>query len=299
MVHVIAIDVGIINLAIVELQGDRECGQLQILNFALVDITILRHRSVRRSACTLCHGRSLADRVAHFVQEYAEAFSRAHTVLIEQQPPGGHQAVEQLLYERFRNKAQLVSPVAMQAYFKMRGMTYEERKVVSETLASTLLTSTQCDSLGGLVRQHDVCDAICMALFWWRNHFRPSCPVPSRFTADAYAFIGQFAFRRGGDADAARLAACSVHLDLADVQDGEIVARAQHPDSIPHLAAKGCLLQRREGGDGGEDGLDVSTEKRDPHGERVLAEHVKDILVHEESSRESPRANCCEALPEK
>ena len=61
--RMLGVDVGIINLAIAELEED------EIIDFRVVDITVLRHTTTCRKECTLFHGNSLTDRVLHFLQE--------------------------------------------------------------------------------------------------------------------------------------------------------------------------------------------------------------------------------------
>ena len=168
--QIVSIDVGITNLAIVCMQTEP---RMHVTFFALVDITCLCHTRVSRRECRLNHGNSLCDRISHFVQEYEPHLRSADALLIEQQPPFGHQAVEQLLFASFRDKAHLVSPNAVHAFHNMRGLTYDERKDAAENRviqSSTLLTPEQRRVLSHMERRHDICDAVCMALFWHARH---------------------------------------------------------------------------------------------------------------------------------
>lgn len=194
--RVVSIDVGIIHLAIVAFHSEDEF--LVLDEFHLVDITVLRHTRVSRRDCTLCHGNSLVDRIDHFVQEHAYLLDDADKVLIEQQPPGGHQAVEQLLYKRFRDRAALVSPTSMHAFYKIRSLAYDERKQWVEQYTDTMLTYSQRTRLESYERRHDVCDAICMAHFWWTRQKlqRPRERVEYDPRKDPFSFIEQFAFNR-------------------------------------------------------------------------------------------------------
>ena len=182
--RLLSIDVGILNLALAEMEGET------VLDFGVVDITFLRHTCVPRKECTLFHGNSLTDRVLHFLQEERDRFERADVLLIEQQPPGGHQAVEQLLYSSYRDKAHLVSPTGMHSQFGIRSLTYEGRKRAVEEIVAPLLSPPLRARLAAMERRHDVCDAICLALYWWRR--KGPRPV---LAEEASAFLDSFAFR--------------------------------------------------------------------------------------------------------
>ena len=198
--RVVSIDVGIVNLAMAVMEGEGRREDLLVVDFCLVDITWMRHGRVPRRECRLCHGRSLTDRIDHFVQEQEPVLEEADHILIEQQPPGGHQAVEQLLFSRFRDRAVLVSPVGMHSHFCMRSLGYEERKrFVEERALLRLSSNEQKERLLSMERRHDVCDAICMADYWWAKKgslSRPSATSPyfstssSDVSFDEYRFTG-------------------------------------------------------------------------------------------------------------
>lgn len=181
--RIVSVDVGILNLAFAEMDGE------EIVDFQTVNITVLRHTRVSRCECRLFHGNSLTDRVMHFLQEERDRFDRSDVVLVEQQPPGGHQAVEQLVFSEFRHKAHLVSPTGMHSYFGIRSLAYEDRKRAVEALVTPLLTRPHRDRLLALERRHDVCDAICISIYWYRRKGPRSAP------SDAESFIASFAFQ--------------------------------------------------------------------------------------------------------
>lgn len=205
------VDIGIVHLAFVDVEVDAaaEVPRIRAVHdLNLVDITAFQHYRVARSCCGLHHGNNLTDRVAHFAQEYSESFEEADAVLIEQQPPGGHQAVEQLLFQRYRDKAHLVSPVGMHAFLGMRELTYEGRKahVVRHVEGMRWLTPAQWERLRGFDREHDVCDALCLLSYWVSKHLPdtglvPPPPAPKTLrlsdgtSASVDEFFRQFAFR--------------------------------------------------------------------------------------------------------
>jgi capsid protein len=124
--------------------------------------------------------------VDHFVQERIDAFTLADVVLIEQQPIGGHTAVEQLLYSRFREKAHLVSPCAMHKFYGIRSEDYEGRKrfVERSVLQLKNIDANVRIQIQEMERRHDVCDAICMARFWYSRHrqYTPVLQLPLPIT---------------------------------------------------------------------------------------------------------------------
>ena len=168
-VRALAIDVGIVNMAwvCVEIDPPRK---MRVIDFALVDITVMRHRVVPLRQCCLQHSNTLTDRILHFIQEYKDLFLSVDIILIEQQPIMGHTAVEQLIFREFRDKAILVSPVSIHKYMGIRNMNYDERKehVVDRvlSLSSHSLSDELRERINKMPRKHDICDAICMVIYW-------------------------------------------------------------------------------------------------------------------------------------
>lgn len=211
--RVLGIDVGVRNLAVCVVAVDDCTGARRLEHWEHVDITFLRHRRVSRSKCTLHHSRCLADRVAHFVQEHQHLFDAADVVAIEQQPPAGLVAVEQLLMAAARARARLVSPVAMHRRYGMQRITYEERKERARQHfeSATYIGDDVKEALAGRERSHDVYDAHLVASFCvddardaraLASRHAPGAPgAPGGFdpaTDDIDAFLRQFRHHGGG-----------------------------------------------------------------------------------------------------
>ena len=129
---VVAVDVGIVHLAVVQATVAPD-GRLEALPLVrLVDLTRLPHRRVPRCECALHHSNELADRLDHFYQEYGHVFDAADLVLVERQPITGLQAVQQSLFRQYRDRVLLVAPAAMHRHFGLCSH-YEGRK--RETVA--------------------------------------------------------------------------------------------------------------------------------------------------------------------
>ena len=159
---VLSIDIGIKHLAMVLTRVDNDYRFSDLLWTELFDITAYHCLP----NCQLYHTNTLCDRIAHILHKTAYVFERADVVLLEQQPPQGLVAVEQMLFAAHREKSVLVSPMAVQAHFGMRTLDYDQRKEYSVRLASRYLSPSFRHRVGGYVRQHDISDAILITLYW-------------------------------------------------------------------------------------------------------------------------------------
>lgn len=176
---IVGIDVGMLNMGLVVTAADpTTCKVEKVLLAKRVDITQVTHTKVKREQCTLFHGREAAERVDHFIQEHVDWFDMADYIAIEKQPPGGLQSVEQLLFRAYRSKARLIQPKSIHSFFNMADCTYEQRKVVSEGIASRFLTFPKDET-----RKHDIADAFCLTLVLL-NQLRPSSSKNKRYTPE-------------------------------------------------------------------------------------------------------------------
>ncbi len=165
--HVIAIDVGMVNLGLVEVTLTEDYTLESVVHAERVNIMELQHRTVKREDCRLYHTADAVDRVQHFVQEQRVRLDRARHVLIERQPPTGLVHVEQLLYHFLREKAILLSPNPMHKHFKLPEgeENYPVRKMMTVEIARPHLETVNgwqtCSD-----RLHDMADALCFVLWW-------------------------------------------------------------------------------------------------------------------------------------
>ena len=117
-------------------------------------------QSCRNPDCNLHHTCELSDRLQHVFQKFHQVFFEADKILIERQPPIGFKSVEQIIFMTFREKAVLVSPNSVHAFFRIGEYEYDQRKEKSIEIASQYI------DLSGLERKHDIADTICMTLFY-------------------------------------------------------------------------------------------------------------------------------------
>lgn len=161
MAIIVSIDIGYINLGLVEAYIDEEFN-ITITKFEKLNLSIHRHTTVPRDECKLCHTREIVDGVMHFIQEYREMLNRCDKILIERQPPAGFTSIEAVLFYEFRHKSIMISPNAMHAFFKINHLDYNDRKIKTTEIAAEYI------DVSDIERKHDIADATCMVIFY--NH---------------------------------------------------------------------------------------------------------------------------------
>lgn len=131
---------------------------MEAVDFALVDL----NNMVCGADCKLCHSSHAVDKCSHLFQLYANYFEQADRILIEKQPllVGSMLHVEALLYNRWRDKAELVCPKTLHRHFKLVEGDYEARKAMVDKIASPYLN--HLPGYDQLRRKHDVGDAYLM-----------------------------------------------------------------------------------------------------------------------------------------
>ncbi len=159
--RVLSIDVGYSSLGFV---------YAHVRDFVLASVEIAHKIDLRdvpcvpsRDDCHLPHSANVVDRVSHLIVFYQRYFDAADLILIEAQPLGGIRDVQALLYDRFREKTQLVSPNAVHKHFDLPAGEYDQRKELVVEIATPYLTHLQ--TFRRLNRKHDVSDAVCLILF--------------------------------------------------------------------------------------------------------------------------------------
>lgn len=164
-----SIDIGVKHLGFAMSLVDEDWNLMEICWIDLIDITDFRHNRVHKKDCKLHHDKTFCDWLEHVFQEEEDFFEKADYILLERQPPPqGFVVVEQLIFAAFRHKAILVHPASVHKFFNIGEYDYEGRKEMSEKIAKYKLKDSPhlLEQLGFYDRQHDICDAICMALYW-------------------------------------------------------------------------------------------------------------------------------------
>lgn len=166
---VLSIDVGIIHLGLSMFNIDHDFNIQQLERVDLINITQFSHNHVSRKECTLYHNKTISDWMEHVFQDNMY-FYESDYILIERQPPQGHTVVEQMIFNKFRNKVILISPNSVHKYLGISHLDYDSRKKESEYILQETLesysTKVSLNSLEKFDRLHDIGDSVCMFLYW-------------------------------------------------------------------------------------------------------------------------------------
>lgn len=164
---VLAIDIGVINLGISVSTVDTDFNFIEVIWIDLINITELKHRAVCKDDCKLQHTRTFSDWLDHLYQDNQYFFDNADFIIIEKQPPMGFVVVEQLIFNKYRDKASLINPINVHTFLNMSNLDYDGRKVKSEKIALPMITDPDlCRQITFYHRRHDICDSLCMLLYW-------------------------------------------------------------------------------------------------------------------------------------
>ena len=158
--HIISVDVGYSSLGLVSAHVQDDYSTVQVVSADKIDLRDIPCID----SCQLRHSANVVDRIAHFLQAYADTFEGANKVLIEVQPLGGIRDVQALLYAHFRDKAILISPNAVHKHFQLPAKDYEKRKEIVVFKAYPYLEHLV--TFRKHIRKHDMADAVCMILYW-------------------------------------------------------------------------------------------------------------------------------------
>lgn len=191
----ISIDIGLYHLGF--LYAIAENRTYRILKCKLLNLKrMTEYCSIKD--CLLNHELCFADYCKHFFHQYAHEFNEATYIVVEQQPPNGLMAIQELIRYEFRDKIRMVSPNTMHAYFKIQHLNYEQRKEFVIRYANTKLSSFK--EYQTYVRKHDMADALCILVVflfeYWNNEEKMNQKSTDEKTHEHYlTFIQSFTFQ--------------------------------------------------------------------------------------------------------
>ena len=162
--YIISIDVGVINFGVVGAYI-KENYTIDYIDFC--DVINIKDISLHctDSNCNLHHDLCIADYMAHLFKKLKDYFQKAHTILIERQPPQGIIAVQELIVYKYRDRTKMVSPNSMHCHFGIRDYTYEKRKIHTVNLSKHLLNKFERFNKEPHRSEH-MADALCLLKFY-------------------------------------------------------------------------------------------------------------------------------------
>lgn len=155
-----SIDIGTDNLALVKYNVIEK----KFIDCKLIDIRDLQYNCDNES-CELGHLKCFADYSEHVFRDYSEFFDNTvDLIIIERQPPGFNQILEQLIFSKYRNKSILISPNSMHCHFGIGHYDYETRKL--NTVKISMPYVKEFFDYIDHDRQHHIADAVCFLLYY-------------------------------------------------------------------------------------------------------------------------------------
>lgn len=114
--------------------------------------------------CNLEHGNNICDYMTHFFKNYEEVLDETDIILVEQQPPTGFVAIQELIRYKYRDKTHVVSPRSVHCHFGIQHLDYDSRKNASINYANVFLSGFKNYTFQE--RKHDISDAYCQMVYW-------------------------------------------------------------------------------------------------------------------------------------
>jgi hypothetical protein len=201
MIYVLSIDIGIQHLGLSMTCLEDDYRFIEIMWVDMIDITVFRHKEVKMDDCCLHHTKTYADWINHVIQENKPLFEGSDVILIERQPPNGFNAIEQLLFNTYRDKSILIHPKKIHTFLGISSFDYDKRKELSIITSKKYLSDDLKNYVETLERSHDIADSICMMLYWknkknteWKyKQHQEFCAIEFK---DVFEKLESFRFKR-------------------------------------------------------------------------------------------------------
>ena len=176
---ILCVDIGIHHLGLAGLLFDDEYNLIRVVGIDMINITEFIHpEGINFENCHLHHTKTFTDWMEHVFYTYSHVFDGVDSIIIERQPPQGLVAVEQLIFSKYRDKCELVSPNSMHKHFNIGHMDYDRRKIAVTNisthyilLSDVFYTENQkvLSEYNSFERKHDIADAICLGIYWLKK----------------------------------------------------------------------------------------------------------------------------------
>ncbi len=176
---ILSIDIGIHHLGLAGLLFDDEYNLIRVFGVDMINITEFIHpEGVDFENCHLHHTKTFTDWLEHVFYTYSHVFDGVDGIIIERQPPQGLVAVEQIIFSKYRDKCELVSPNSMHKHFNIGHMDYDRRKIAVTNISTHYILLSDVfhaenqkvlSEYNSFERKHDIADAICLGIYWLKK----------------------------------------------------------------------------------------------------------------------------------
>lgn len=183
ILNILIIDVGVQHLGLVLAKVSKNDYNFDIIDINLINIKEYTHNVCPIEKCELFHTKTFSDWMTHVFREHT-AFEEADTILVERQPPLGFVVIEQLIFNRYRNKTHLIHPRNVHSFMNITHLDYENRKVKSILFAKNYISFDLFKQLYSFERAHDISDGICMIAYWCNKQKKDRENIPKKMPKD-------------------------------------------------------------------------------------------------------------------
>lgn len=158
--NILSIDVGLYHFGYTYIRANDDYTLNKIIDCDLVDIT----SACKDKFCVLYHDACISDYMSHFFKNYNEMLLESNIILVEQQPPLGFIAIQELIRYKYREKTIMVSPSSVHAHFNIGFLDYNQRKIQTEKYAMGYMSDIKNFVFQN--RRHDIADSFCQLMFY-------------------------------------------------------------------------------------------------------------------------------------
>lgn len=154
--HVLSIDIGLVNFAFVLVRVSRDCDEIyEVIDCARFDLRTLKCTGEK---CVLHGQKTHSHYTIHLFEKFKSHFEKSDVILIERQPPGGFGSIEQLIQRNFPEKVKLMEPRSLHKFLGISNLNYEERKEAVLKIGEPYLSHLA--KFNRENRKHDMADAL-------------------------------------------------------------------------------------------------------------------------------------------
>lgn len=163
---VLCFDVGFTNLGVCLIHYDETDlstkPHIRVEGVWKIDINEYNHAHVANGACRGYHTNEPCDKLLHSLEQHEALWTPFDKILIERQPPQGLIQIEAILFQKWRDRAQKISPTSMHRFYGLSDC-YDTRKLQTVDIATPYLL--EFPTFSQAERKHDLADSFCLAAY--------------------------------------------------------------------------------------------------------------------------------------